>query len=167
MVLQGNVLEEKLKISLISNGAKMKMEITELKSQGEQDTPKDFNAMLACSISRAGVLTGLFRVRSERPGEKEPELDDVLKVSDFVLGEKEKVGEREAQVIDYKLTVDNGYAAVENTIWLGTVLLDTETKLPLKRVLSFKNPNESRRVTETYQIQISGKIDGKTFELPK
>jgi hypothetical protein len=114
------------------------------------------------------MLAGLFRVRAEEPGEKEPGLDDLLNVSDFVLGKKEQVGEREAQVIDYKLVMDNGPPQVtESTIWLGTVWLDTETKLPLKRVLSFKNANESRRVTETYRIRINIKIDEKKFELPK
>jgi outer membrane lipoprotein-sorting protein len=166
VVVQGNILDEKIKLSFVSNGTRMKMEMTMLKSQEEKDIPKDFNATLAVTISRAGMLAGLFRARAQRPGEKEPGLDDLLKVSDLVLGKKEKVGERETQVIDYKLVMDNGYTA-ESTIWLGTIWLDTETKLPLKRVLSFKNANESRRVTETYQIRVNGKIDLKKFELPK
>ena len=102
-----------------------------------------------------------FRTSTQQAGEKEPGLDDMFKVSDFVLGKKEKVGEREAQVIDYKLVMDNRDTA-ETTIWI-----DTETKLPLKRVLSSKNANESLRITETYRIRVNGKIDGKKFELLK
>ena len=101
------------------------------------------------------------RIVAHHVVEKEPGLDDLFKVSDFVLGKTEKVGEREAQVIVYKLVMDNRDTA-ETTIWL-----DTETKLPLKRVLSSKIDNESLRITETYEIHVNGKIDGKNFELPK
>jgi outer membrane lipoprotein-sorting protein len=160
MVVQGNLRGEEFKMIAVSNGSKMKMEVTMLKPQEEQNTPKDFNAMIAGSFSRVGVLAG-FRTRIQQAGEKEPGLDDLFNVSDFVLGKKEKVGEREAQVIDYKLVMDNRDTA-ESTIWL-----DTETKLPLKRVFSSKNDNESLRITETYQIRLNSKIDGKKFELPK
>ena len=146
MVVQGNLRGEELKVNLVSNGIKMKMEITGLMPQEEQDTPKDFNAMFAGSFSRVGVLAG-FRSRAQQAGEKEPGLDDLFKVSDFVLGKKEKIGERETQVIDYKLLMDNRDTA-ESTIWF-----DMETKLPLKRVLNSKNNNETLRVTETYQIR--------------
>jgi hypothetical protein len=37
----------------------------------------------------------------------------------------------------------------------------------LKRVLSYKRPDESRRVAETYQIRLNGTIDEKEFDLPK
>jgi outer membrane lipoprotein-sorting protein len=160
MVVQGNLRGEEFKISAVSNGTKMKMEMIMSKPQEEQDTPKNLNAMFAGSFSRVGMLAG-FRTRTQQAGEKEPGLDDMFKVSDFVLGKKEKVGEREAQVIDYKLVMDNRDTA-ESTIWL-----DTETKLPLKRVFSSKNDNESLRITETYQIRLNSKIDGKKFELPK
>jgi outer membrane lipoprotein-sorting protein len=160
LVVQGNLRGEELKISVVSNGTKMKVEMAMSKPQEEQDTPKNFNAMLAGTFSRVGMLAG-FRTRAQQAGQKEPGLDDLYKVSDFVLGKKERVGEREAQIIDYKLVMDNRDTA-QTTIWL-----DTETKLPLKRVLTSKNNNESLRVTETYQIRVNGKIDGKKFELPK
>lgn len=160
MVVQGDLRGEKLKLSVVSDGTKMKMEMAMLKPQEEQNTPENLNAMIAGSFIRVGMLAG-FRYRVQQAGEKEPGLDDLFKVSDFVLGKTEKVGEREAQVIVYKLLMDNRDTA-ETTIWL-----DTETKLPLKRVLSSKIGNESLRVTETYQIRVNGKIDGKNFELPK
>jgi RNA polymerase sigma factor (sigma-70 family) len=160
MAVQGNLDGEEFKMSAVSNGSKMKMEVTMSKPQEEQNTPKDLNAMFAGSFSRVGVLAG-FRTRTQQAGEQEPGLDDLYKVSDFVLGKKEKVGERESQVIEYKLVMDNRDTA-ETTIWL-----DTETKLPLKRVFNSKNDNESYRVTETYQIRINGQIDEKKFELPK
>jgi outer membrane lipoprotein-sorting protein len=160
LVVQGNLRGEKFNLSAVSDGTKMKMEMAMLKPQEAQNTPKNFNAMIVGSFSRVGMLPG-FRTTTQQTGEKEPGLDDLYKVSEFVLGKKEKVGEREAQVIDYKLVMDNRDTA-ETTIWL-----DTETKLPLKRVLTSKNGNESLRVTETYRIRINGKIDGKKFELPK
>lgn len=160
MGVQGNLRGEEFKMSVVSNGTKMKMEVTMLKPEEEENTPQNFNAMIVGTFSRVGMLAG-FRSRVQHEGEKEPGLDDLFNVSDFVLGKKEKVGEREAQRINYKLLMDNRDTA-ETTVWL-----DLETKLPLKRVLSTKNGNESLRITETYQIRINGKIDGKRFELPK
>jgi outer membrane lipoprotein-sorting protein len=160
VVVQGNLRGEKFKMSAVSNGTMMKVEMTMSKPQEEENTPKNLNATIAASFSRVGMLA-VFRYRTQQAGEKEPGLDDLFKVSDFVLGKKETVGEREAQIIDYKVVMDNRDTA-ESTIWL-----DTETKLPLKRVLSSRLANESMRITETYRIRVNGKIDGKKFELPK
>ena len=123
--------------------------------------------MLAGSFSRVGMLAGL-RPRTHQEGEKEPDLDNLFRVSDFVLGKEEKIGERNAQVIHYKLVMDNGRFShppsdtADTTVWL-----DTETKLPLKRVLTSKNGSESLRITETYLIRISGNIDEGKIEQPK
>ncbi len=165
---EGNILYEKYKMSFVSNGTKMKMEMTGQKSQEEEDTPENLNTGFLTAISRAGMHVGLFRLISGREGEKEPGLDEQLNVSDFVLGKKEKVGEGEAQLIDYKLVIYSGPGTIPaRSICLGTLWLDTETKLPLKRVLSFTNTNDSRRVTEMYQIRVNGKMDEKMFALPR
>jgi RNA polymerase sigma factor (sigma-70 family) len=160
LIVEGSLSGEKFKMNFVSNGTKMKVEIDVAKPVEEQDTPKNFNAMFAGTFSRVGMLAG-FRARTQQAGEKDPGLDEMFKVSDFVLGKREGVGERQAQIIHYKLVMDNRDTA-ETTVWL-----DLETKLPLKRVLSSQMGNESLRVAETYQIRLNGKIDGKKFELPK
>jgi outer membrane lipoprotein-sorting protein len=157
--VQGNLRGEEFKMSAVSDGTTMKM-VTMLQPQEAQNTPKDLNAMIAGTFSRIGMLAA-FRNTTLQVGGKKPELDDRFKLSDFVLGKKEKVSERDAQVINYKLLIDNRDTA-ESTIWF-----DTETKMPLKRVLISKNDNESLRITETYQIRLNVKIDEKNFELPK
>ncbi|HUE16890.1 MAG TPA: sigma-E factor regulatory protein RseB domain-containing protein [Planctomycetaceae bacterium] len=160
VVVQGHLRGDEFKASFVSNGTKMKMAVTKLAAQQEQKTPHDLNAMIVGSFSRLGILAG-FRNTTQQPGEEEPGLEDMFKVSDFTMGKKERVAGRDAQVIDYKLVINNSDTA-ENTIWI-----DTETKLLLKRVINSKNGNESIRITETYQICVDGNIDGKSFELPK
>ncbi len=160
LVVEGSHRGQAFRFSDVSDGIKMKSEATGLEPREAQDSPSDLNAMFAGTFSRIGLIAG-FRVSTRQAGEKEPGLDDQFKVSDFALGKKEKVGEREARVIDYKLLMDKLDTA-ETTLWL-----DTETKLPLKRVLSTTAGNESLRVTETYQIRVGGTIDEKQFELPK
>jgi outer membrane lipoprotein-sorting protein len=92
--------------------------------------------------------------------------DEELKVSDFKLGKKEKVGDKEAQAVQYNLNVKQ-LAGPPYTV---TVWIDTKTNLPLKRELTrFAEEAKSKScVTEIYsKISIDEKIDPKKFELPK
>jgi len=159
--VSGEFFGKPFKMEMVSDGTKMKTETTPAKGGAVKDTPKNFNINMAGMVSRAGILGGLFAARPQRPGQKDPELDEILKISGFALGKKEKLGDRQVQVIDYEVMLDN------DTAMTAQVWLDSETRLPLKRVLSAKAGKAEFRITETYQIRVNGKIDGKRFELPK
>jgi outer membrane lipoprotein-sorting protein len=158
--LTGEFLDKPFKLLLVSDGTKSKAEISLAKAGEPKDTPKNFNALIAGGVSRMGVIGSVMMARSNKPGEKEPELDDQFKVSDFTLGKKEKVGGREAQIIDYKITMER--ETINAQVWL-----DSETKLPLKRVLTVAQGNDRGTITEIYEVRVNGKIDAKKFELPK
>ena len=88
------------------------------------------------------------------------------------LGKREKVGEHDAQVVEYQLT-----CKVESEKnWKGSnatlavkLWLDVKTGLPLKRSITGKIDNiDEIAITETYtKFVIDEKIDEKRFELPK
>jgi outer membrane lipoprotein-sorting protein len=155
---------QSMKMTSISDGKKTKTETTmgEKKAKGSvRDTPKNANAMLAGLASRAGFLLGYLTPVSG-PGRKPRELDDLFTVSHFSLGKKEKIGERQAQRIDYKLTMVDKKEPVDAQVWL-----DSETNLPLKRVFTMQDRDKKIQFTETYNIRIGAKIDAKKFVLPK
>ena len=119
-----------------------------------QENPKNANALLTGIISRAGLTHGASYLKLG-DNQAPPELDDLLPVSDFAMGKLEKVGKRMAQRIDYKLE------KFDAQVWL-----DSETDLPLKRTIM--SPDKIQYFsTETCEIRIDAKIEGKKFVLPK
>jgi hypothetical protein len=153
--LEGKVI----KVLTISDGTKL------LSVQGtarlKEDAPADLTNMLQGSISRCGMsvqwLTGLD---GKKQGFK---IDEDFKVTDFVLGDKEKVGEQEAQVVRYNVLL-RGKIKLPVSVWL-----DARTKLPLKRVTTIPDKGEQKlTITETFtEVTLNPKLEPKTFELPK
>jgi outer membrane lipoprotein-sorting protein len=87
---------------------------------------------------------------------------DKVKVSGFKLGKKEKLDGREAQVVEYEMTLRK--TTISTTLWL-----DAKTTLPVKRVVRVdKGGGDNYTATETYtKLTLDEKIDAKKFELPK
>jgi hypothetical protein len=88
-------------------------------------------------------------------------------VSGFRLGPTEKVGEREAQRLEYQLFIkgqdgpDGKPAPFSVTLWL-----DPETLLPMKRVVL--QEVLGIKITESYgKLLLNGKVDVRKFEMPK
>jgi outer membrane lipoprotein-sorting protein len=89
------------------------------------------------------------------------ELDKAFPVQDFKLGAKEKIGARNAQVVNYQIQF-------KNTLAKASVWIDTQTQLPLKRTLVLEEAGQTIRVGETYNsYTVDGKLDPKVFEIPK
>jgi hypothetical protein len=78
----------------------------------------------------------------------------------FEAGTVEKVGGRDANVVTYAVA---GLPAAD---WNVTLWIDTETGLPLKRVVDPLG-GESFRITETYQITLNRKVGAGDFQLPR
>jgi outer membrane lipoprotein-sorting protein len=154
--LEGKVV----KVSTISDGTKL-LSVEDGTPRLKEDAPADLTNMLQGSISRCGMsvqwLTGLD---GKKQGFK---IDEDFKVTDFVLGDKEKVGEHEAQVVRYSVFL-RGKVKLPVSVWL-----DTKSKLPLKRVTTIPDKGEQKlTVTETFtEVTLNPKLEPKTFELPK
>ena len=112
------------------------------------------------------VLTGLLlRVGWFGNWDHNPKMDvsALLPASGFKLGPKEDVGKRAAQSVTLAVTLKNvrGDPSVKCTLWL-----DTETGLPLKRVMEMDGDKRGR-VMETYsEFVLDAKMDAKLFIVP-
>lgn len=99
-------------------------------------------------IVRAGVTFMIFwKIDRNRT--------DKSRASDFKLAGREKVGDRMARILKFKLSDMGETYGV--TLWI-----DTETDLPLKRVTSV-DKKAGLRITETTTFSVNPKIDGKAF----
>jgi outer membrane lipoprotein-sorting protein len=94
------------------------------------------------------------------------DLDKAFAAADFKLGAKEKIAGKDAQLIEYTLTVakkGGKRETVKMAVWI-----DAQTQLPLKRRLDGKEGDMTITVVETYStLTLDAKIDAKVFELPK
>src|SRR5262245_55089460 len=129
---------KKGQITMVSDGTKMKTvegEEGKLKDRGEQDTPKNLGKSVKYAVKTVGVAAGIFiGMRNSSDGKDEPKIEDVISVAEFKLGAKEKVGGRQAQVLECKATIAEGGGKkmpAEVRVWI-----DVETHLPLKHVLT-------------------------------
>jgi outer membrane lipoprotein-sorting protein len=135
----------------VSNGVKMQM-IENGKAQGKKDAPKP-PGELNRAASRTGVFVWLLLVE----GPISPDLE----TSDFKLGKKEKVGESDAQEIQYSLKVRGAKGQpLSVRLWI-----DTKTTLPLKRVLIIIDGSDKITFTETYSNINPDAKDPKEVEL--
>jgi outer membrane lipoprotein-sorting protein len=159
--MEGKVEGADAKILLVSDGKRLRQMLIKGEPATEVPTPKNLSGALARTLSRAGLGSGLAPLELENKQERELKPGDLYPVSDLKSGGKEKVGNREAQVLTYKS--DHGSGKVEITVWI-----DPLARLPLKRVLTGSMGKRKYRFVELYTgIKIDEKLDPKQFELPK
>jgi outer membrane lipoprotein-sorting protein len=153
----------------VSDGAKV-VTVDNKTTQPARDTPKNLAKRVMTGTARGGIFVPMFlavEVSTDGDKPKETDIEDIIKVSDFRLGKKEEVDGKEAQAVEYLITaasVGNG-EKIKATVWI-----DLKTHVPLKRLLTTKvgDGDKELKVTEIYsKVVVDGKIDVKTFELPK
>ena len=110
---------------------------------------KDYARSIRQSIARGGVAMVILQ-KIER------NLPDKYRPSDFKLGSKEKLGDRLAQILTFKLS--NKLEDYSVTVWI-----DLETKLPLKRQMSVVGQGRTARITETTSFTINPTVDDAAF----
>ncbi len=90
-----------------------------------------------------------------------------ISTSALKLGVKERVGKRNAQLVEYKLTLKPDQPEQIIGTWDVKLWLDAKTGLPLKRSLSGRLNGHELAVVEVYKkFVLDKKIDEKRFELP-
>jgi RNA polymerase sigma factor (sigma-70 family) len=153
---------------LVSNGKDLVDRDPAGPFRGLRATPKRFNMDLGVILTRVGGYFPL--VFSQTLASKGPDHDfQVAKsvtVSNFSLGPKERVGKRQAQVIEYlvEVTIKGEGAKFRVMLWV-----DLESTLPLKRTLKASDPGaKEATVEEIYsEFLIDSELDPKLFVLPK
>jgi outer membrane lipoprotein-sorting protein len=152
--------EARLVIHMVSDGNHQIIHVggIRLGRPEHRDTPKNLNADSLTWISRSGPMLAFAPV--PWPEQKVDSAKDRFLVSDFMLGIKEKIGERDTQRLEYRLSpkgLDGHFAVV---VWL-----DIKTMLPVKRTLTYR---DQKHLTENYtKLIIDEKVDPKKFQLPK
>lgn len=148
-------------VLMLSDGSKMILRSGTVSLKPE-DVPKRFGEAVRVSFTRCGLLAPLLIMG--KAGDNEFKADDVYQLADFKLGMKAMVGQDEAQLIEYTLTIKK---PKELTV-MTSVWIDTKTHLPLKRVTHGTTAELKITLTETYsKWSLDEKIDPKQFELPK
>ena len=165
--VEGLLDKRPFRLIAISNEARQRIEIGPPRDISvTQELPKAYLTNLIALPTRSGFLP--YVVEGGAGGTKGKEvtrirfLTDDVAVSDFVLGKKEKLGDRDAQVIQYQKVIPRGGGKVMVHLWL-----DSATSLPLKRSISMTDKAEPFQIVEAYDIRINGKVDTSKFEIPK
>jgi len=145
-------------LHIVSDGAHLSLKEVGFSRIPISDSPKNLNSDARTCLAR----TGIFLATVPYPDVKATK--DRFRISDFKLGIKEKIGERDTQRLEYKLSTKGDDFGAAFVVWL-----DIKTGLPVKRDWT-PPPDEGRQrtVTENYtKLILDEKVDPKKFELPK
>jgi outer membrane lipoprotein-sorting protein len=135
---------------LISDGTQM------VQNDGKlRPAPKVTASNLLTVVARSGFFITIMPLPPEPFTNPDFDLKEGFSVSGFKLGNKEKIGARETQRVDYVLSVKGNEGQFPAAVWI-----DLKTGLPVKRELT-------GMYTENYELTLDGKLDPKLFELPK
>jgi outer membrane lipoprotein-sorting protein len=165
---------------LVSNGKNL-VERTSNALSGQQNgkelTPKEYNKRLASALVRLGPTNAVIFASPQatlflrKYVAKSDDIERTQSVTDFKMGEKERVGYVEAQVISFQCTDWYGITC-KAKLWI-----DPEAMVPLKRENSNYYGSANFKVdkgkgliveTEVYtEFTVDPKFDDKLFELPK
>lgn len=135
--------------------------------QSDGPTPKRFHDTLGHTVIRGGLwFTSFLMPYLIGEGAEPLTAPDrsKMRVYGFKLVGTEKVGNRQARVVRYRMGEerDREDEGQEMTLWI-----DGETLLPLKRSFVLKEGGEGMRITETYQVfGLGPKIEAGAFTLP-
>jgi outer membrane lipoprotein-sorting protein len=144
------------KMAVISDGTKLVAETGGARKE-LPNVPKSLNQEIVTVMTQAGgrmLARGVIVPEAPEGQEaKGKRFADRLRASGFKLGRKEKLNERDAQVIEYKLQLEGEDDSPAAALWL-----DTQTNLPIKR--TFTDTKSGKLVyTETYPKITLGRKD--------
>ena len=121
---------------------------------------------VALTIARGGSLAFIGDLRPVRFSE-EVDPATVYSAAEPKLGKAEKVGEEEAEVVDYILKIKGRPFLIKTTVWISK-----KTGFPLRRHFLVTLPDEpeqkdhSLTFDETYVIEADAKLPDELFRVP-
>lgn len=152
----GKADQQTVNAGMVSDGKRVRVHSSNQEEPRRYEAPETLGRLIRNCLARAGVMGAFDVVDGESGAKVDPDIAFVA--SGFKLGPREKVGEREAQAVLYRLA-RKGEEDSSATVWI-----DPETHLPLKREVKM----ERQALTESYSgFTLDEKVDPAKFELPK
>jgi outer membrane lipoprotein-sorting protein len=137
-----------------------------------RDTPDWFNDVLKGWLGRGGTYVSTSKAFDllDSPGTARPGPADGPRVANAKVLSDEKVGGVRCRVVEYDLAwVEHPAVSGADTARVR-VWIDPETKLPVRRTMTFPigdgDRADSYTATHT-KFEVNPKLDDKLFELPK
>lgn len=157
------LVDQVMEFKMISDGTRMKEWQKPPGKENVSDTEKYLNDHSSGVLRYTGVGSMIFFARGKGGFIPRNKKSDVwFHVSEFKLGARETVGLRQGQGIEYKVSLPDG-RTLPVQLWI-----DTETLLPLKRVVAGRVGTDDLQVIETYrELRLDPSIDAERFQLPK
>ena len=149
-----------MRVRTVSDGTRLSHQDDGMPRPQVEDAPKNLNADLLMWLARPGV----FLPQAPLPDVKADDAKDRFQVSDFELGKKEKVVDRDiAPGGDIGLAVMDKKDPFSVVVWI-----DSRTGLPVKRTITSRVGGEETSSTETAaKFSLDAKHDAKQFRLPE
>jgi outer membrane lipoprotein-sorting protein len=156
--MDGTVFGQAVRGTEVSDGTRTAYrDAADPKRDSTEESAKAAGAYFRGTLPKWGFF--LCSLNMRRSGDLTP---DAFEMSDFKTSGEEKIGERNAHVIQYTFKEKGAKDPLSMTLWL-----DAETHLPAKLAIT-GGKSDWRAITETYgEFQIDAKVDAKQFELPK
>lgn len=153
---------------MVSDGKQIKLRPYDLgvpelcKEEATLAMPKRLQRYFATCLIRWGVYPNLPRMAAAVvAGDKDNQAPKRFPLGGFKMSAAEKIGDRDAKVIRYKI---RGWSGIKDDDATFTVWIDTKTLLPLKRVSQLGRT--FGEVTEIYkEFILDPHIGAGTFEL--
>jgi outer membrane lipoprotein-sorting protein len=163
--MTGNIDGMALKILLVSDGKNTLVSGEPFGKNDSRATDEKQNQQLVAMTNRGGLFFAAMFSTVAGMGNDVGDVDRSFAVSDFKMGRKEMVGDKEATVFTFKMKVPGGGAEEA----LVTIWLDPATRLPLKRKLeAIGDKNKGEFLVESYsQFQVNPRLEDGHFTLPK
>ncbi len=149
------------KVRIVSDGKKTHVTSSDSAKQMRKNTYVRQAAVLADALARSGLYWAFRGIHKADIKLKKAKVTEVFHVSGFRLGGREKVGQREAQVVTYTVRLD-GKDEVRAAVWI-----DMQTGLPLKRTLALPG-EKTARISEIYTgLKLDEPTDPQLFDSSK
>ena len=170
-----NKNEVDLKLVEVSDGTTNRLVVATANGKDDEgmrpefQVPKSYSEYVRRSLMRHGLFDTGYRFSAVGRKGMRVDFEKLDPEKEFPWGKfkpvvKEKLGDREALRVEYRMTFLEDDEAT-TIIWV-----DAKTKLPLKRVLMGKDGDgkEVEKFIEVYKtIDLNPKLDPKLFVLPK
>jgi outer membrane lipoprotein-sorting protein len=155
---EGKLFGEAVKFTEVCDGTTTSFrDPNDPKKDSNEPAPKAAGAYFRAALPRWGFFLSTLNMR--RSGELTP---DAFQLSDFKPAAPEKIGGRNAQVIQFTFKEKGAKDGLSMKMWL-----DAETNLPVKLTVA-GGKSDWADIAETYrEFTIDPRVDAKLFELPK